>query len=49
MTGNDIDREMKSSSYDMINDSVMAGTTWKCSGMTVQVRKCGMFLLDTGK
>ena len=45
----DIVREMKSSSHDMINDSVMSGTTCKCIGITVQVRKCGMFLLEMGK
>ena len=33
----DIDREQKTLSPGMINGSVMAGTTWKCSGRAVQL------------
>ena len=38
-----MNREYKSSSHDMTNDSIVAGTTWKCSGMAVQLNtKCSL-------
>jgi hypothetical protein len=36
-TGTNINRGQKSSSHRRINGSVMAGTTWKCSGVAEQL------------